>query len=361
MEPIAGGGILRYCDVMDRVEAFLGDRLRGWAVPADLRRLVELQLDGKLAGAAVQPFAEIRVLSPGERHSLEEPTEPLADDPYAEETRANGRAIAAVLAHVAVVVSGFNGDLWGYWLHPDEPAQVGPLLVKLDTEGQFSIVSGKSLVEAMIFDWAGEDDASESTEYCDEHGIPLVARSADDLVHLQAAVDPAVLHEKLYKREHPNHRRPDWVDKADAVPDVAPLGARADDPRVGRLLTLHGLPADPSPLIRAADIGEGEVTLRSPRCSAELEFHREDEATWFLQQMRFFRASDQRPGCVDLPFGLDLDETREQCWARLGEPARKTAIGGDRWRFGNVHLLVLYGREDGKVRSVCCLPAQGRD
>lgn len=347
---------------MDRVEAFLGSRLRGRKVPGDLRRLVEMQLDGELAGAdGVLPFLEIRVLGPGEAHVLEEPTEPLASDPFPEETRANSRAISGVLAHVGVVVSGFNGDLWGYWLHPEEPAEVGPLIVKLDTEGQFRITSGASLVEAMIFDWAGEEDISESAEYCERHGIPLAARSADELRHVRAVVDPAVLHDELYKREHPNHRRPDWADDAGAVPEVAPLGARADDPRVGRLLVLHGLPADPLPLIRAADVGKGEVVLRSPRCSAELEFHRENETTWFLQQLRFTRASEQHPGCTDLPFGLDMAETQQQCRARLGEPSRKSAIGGDRWRFGCVHVHALYGREDGKLRAVRCLPALGND
>lgn len=357
---IAAFGFLRYGLRMDRVEGFLGDRLRGRRVPADLRRLVELQLDGELASAAL-PFAEVRVLGPGERHALEEPAEPLASDPYPDETRANGRAIDGVLAQVGVVASGFNGDLWGYWLHPDEPQGVGPLIVKLDTEGQFSIVSGSSLVEAMIFDWAGEDDVSEVAEYCEQHGIPLVARSSDELVHVQAAVDPAVLHEKLFKREHPNHRRPDWADDAEAVPAAAPLGARSSDLRVAHVLALHGLPEDPMPLIRAADAGEGEVVLRSPSCSAELEFHRESETAWFLHQMRFSRASDQRPGCADLPFGLDQNETREQCWSRLGEPPRKTPIGGDRWRFGRVHVLVQYGRDDGKLRSVRCLPALGND
>src|SRR5688572_27192208 len=119
---------------MERVEEFLGGRLRGRAVPADLRRLVEMQLDGELRGDdGVLPFLEVRVLSPGEVHPLEESTEARPSDSFSEETRANSRAITGVLAHVAVVVDGFNGNLWGYWLHPEEPADVGPLIVRLDT------------------------------------------------------------------------------------------------------------------------------------------------------------------------------------------------------------------------------------
>ncbi|HEU5107601.1 MAG TPA: hypothetical protein VFT95_03410, partial [Micromonosporaceae bacterium] len=129
---------------MDRVREFLGDRLRGRDVPADLRRLVELQLDGVLDGPdRPQPFAEVRVLGPGERHSLEEHLAEVGSAAgETPETRANGRAIAAVLAHAAIVVDGFNGDLFGYWLHPDEEPTDRPYILKLDTEGEFSLPAG---------------------------------------------------------------------------------------------------------------------------------------------------------------------------------------------------------------------------
>jgi len=319
-----------------------------------------MQLDGELEGDdRVQPFWEIRVLDPGEVHSLQEQVEPLDSDSFADETRANGRAIARVLAHVAVVVDGFNGDLWGYWLHPDEPAGVGPLIVKLDTEGQFSIEHGASLVEAMIFDWAGEDDVSEIVEYCDRHGIPLAAHSSNELLRVQAVVDPGVLHEKLYKREHPYHRRPAWADEAGAVPDFAPIGARSDDARVARALLLHGFPADIALLISAADVGEGEVCLGSDRCPTQFEFHRENDHAWFLHQIRFYDARNGLPASHDVPFGLDMNETREQCWARLGEPRRRSPhTTNDRWEFGHVSLFVVYG-DDGKPRAVRCQPTLG--
>ena len=74
---------------MDRVKEFLGERLRGRAVPEDLGRLVEMQLDGELARAEIL-FRDVRVLGPGEVHPLEEPAGPLPGDDYAPETRANG-------------------------------------------------------------------------------------------------------------------------------------------------------------------------------------------------------------------------------------------------------------------------------
>ncbi len=118
---------------MDRVKEFLGERLRGRAVPEDLRRLVDMQLDGELARAEIM-FRDVRVLGPGEVHPLEEPARPGPGDEYAAEARANGAAISGVLAHVAVVVNGIDGNLWGYWVHPDEPADRSPLVLKLTTE-----------------------------------------------------------------------------------------------------------------------------------------------------------------------------------------------------------------------------------
>jgi hypothetical protein len=259
------------------------------------------------------------------------------------------------------VVDGFNGDLWGYWLHPDEPADVGPLVVKLDTEGCFSIESGASLVEAMVFAWAGDGDIKEIAAYCDRYGIPLLARSESEASYVAAVVDPAVLHEKLYRMEHPNHERPVWSDEIGAVPDVAPIGARADDPRVARALALGGLPEDPMPMIRAADVGEGEVVLRSSRCATAFEFHRENDTMWFLHQMRFSDARDGLPACSDVPFGLQMGETRQQCHARLGEPPGKAGHARiDAWRFGRVQLHVSYGSDD-RPRAVRCMPHPGND
>ncbi len=92
---------------MDRVEQFLSNRLQGRPVPADLRRLVEMQLDGELeSDERVQPFAEIRVLSPGEVHSLAQPYEPREGELHVAETLAISRAIEGVVAHVAVVFAG---------------------------------------------------------------------------------------------------------------------------------------------------------------------------------------------------------------------------------------------------------------
>jgi hypothetical protein len=339
---------------MDRVKEFLGDRLRGRAVPEDLRRLVEMQLDGELEGS-VAPFCDIRVLGPGEGHPLEEPVKPLPSDDDPAATRANDAAIHGVLEHVAAVVNGIDGNLWGYWLHPDEPADRNPFVLKLSTEGEFGLLSCGNLVESIVFDWAGEDDVSAVVTYCEQKGIPFTARADEDIRGAQPVVDPATLHEKLYKRLHPYHRRPAWADESGAVPDVAPIGQRWDDPRVARALALHGFADGPVRLVTAADEGIGEVVLRAATCSAAFEFHREDDTTWFLHEMRFFDRGGELPVCTHLPFGLTFKESREQCIVRLGEPSWKSPLGGmESWSFGRVQLHVKFGK-NGTPSTVRCM------
>ncbi len=188
---------------MGRVEEHLGDRMRGRDVPGDLRRLVELELDGVLRGRdSVQPFAEMHVLAPGELHGLQDPQYRRGDEDPG--TAANGRALDEVLGHMAVVIDGFNGDLFGYWLHPDEPATDRPAIVKLDTEGQFEVLDGEAMVEAMVFDWLGydmdEDYFARIVAFCERHGIPLAARDRDGLREAETVVDPVTLHDSLYQR-----------------------------------------------------------------------------------------------------------------------------------------------------------------
>jgi hypothetical protein len=132
-------------------------------------------------------------------HPLEEITNPLPSDPEPEQTRANGRAIAGVLEHVAPVVRDFDDNLWGYWLHPDEPAQGVPLIVTLTSEGEFN-VSGGNLIEAMAFDRDDERDVGELAEYCAKHRIPFTARNGHDLRRVKPATHPADLHEALFER-----------------------------------------------------------------------------------------------------------------------------------------------------------------
>lgn len=333
---------------MDRVAEYLGDRLRGRAVPDDLRRLVELQLDGLLRGRrSVLPFDEVRVLAPGKRHSLEKLRERPDDEPSG---RAHFRAIREVLAHVAVVVNGFNGDLYGYWLHPDESPAQPPAIVQLDTEGQFHILPGSTMVEAMVFDWlddpVDDEELAPIVAFCDRHGLPLLARSHDELAEPHVVISPSLLYDELYRRYHPFTPRPAWAAAEASAEGAPPIGLRITDPPLRALLAQLGF-AEPERAIAELDDGLGEVRLESSLSPVTLTLYVDEDGSWWLFSARYRPPTADRPMEVPLPYGFSRHDTRPAIRARLGEPEQTTLLApADRWRFGGVIAYLYFDEAD---------------
>jgi hypothetical protein len=344
---------------MGRVEDYLGDRLRGREIPADLRRLVELELDGRLQEPdSPTPFGEIHVLAPGELHGLEDPQYRRADDDAA--TTANWQAMDGVLGYAAVVVDGFNGDLFGYWLHPDEPPTDSPAILKLSTEGEFDTPEGATIVEAMVWDWLGydaeEDDLARIVEFCDRHGLPLAARSRDDLRRPDPAVDPALLHDRLYKQNQRFTSRPAWADAAAAEEGAAFVGLRTTDPPLLALLQRLGYP-DPAATVAELDEGIGEVRLKSPVSNVDLRLYQDPDGSWWLFSIRFRAATPERPADLPLPYGFSLGDSRAVTRERFGPPAGTAMVPADRWQFGQVTAYVMFDGDEGLPKYVEFWPA----
>jgi hypothetical protein len=198
---------------MDRVGDFIGDRLRGHAIPADLRALVEMQLAGALdADDCPLPLCEVRVLPVGTSHSLV--SEDLArrrQDRFPE-SAANIRAFARVFdASGAALVDGFNGDLFGYWLPAGQRASVSLPVVKVNSDAEIRVLGG-GLVEAMVYDWIGDEDDPEEwggsyaedhaaiTAFCRRFGLEIAASRAD-LTPPEVVGDPIAAHQAAYREE----------------------------------------------------------------------------------------------------------------------------------------------------------------
>ncbi|WP_117208733.1 hypothetical protein [Allorhizocola rhizosphaerae] len=344
---------------MGRVEDHLGDRLRGRAIPDDLRRLAELELDGVLRGqGSVPPFAEVHVLTPGQLH-------PLLDPQYQQGEQdpgviANNRAIDEVLGHMAVVVDGFNGDLFGYWLHPDEPATDRPAIVRLDTEGQFAVLEGETLVEAMIFDWLGydvdQDYFARVVAFCQRHQIPLTAGSRDELRKPEIVVDPGILHDQLYRRYQPFTTRPPWADtvgaQAAADEHIALVGLRITDAPLRTWLARLGYP-DPAATIATLDDGLGEVRLKPVVANADLTLYQDEDHDWWLFSVRFRRPTPQHPLQVPLPYGFSLYDSRHAVHDRFGVPhSSALLLAVDCWQFGPIVAYVRFDKDQGFVTYI---------
>jgi hypothetical protein len=287
----------------------------------------------------VQPFAEVHVLAPGEVHALQ-------DQGYLDQNNpgqvANGRAIAEVLGHMAVVVDGFNGDLFGYWLHPDEQETDHPAIVKLDTEGQFDVLDGATLVEAMVFDWLGyeEDDEyfARIVAFCERHGLPFAARSREELAKPQLAVDPALMHDRLYRTYQPYTPRPE---SADQDPGTALVGLGLDAEPLRALLAQLGFP-QPEATIAGLDQSTGEVRLNSPVANVRFTLYLDRELGWWLYSAWYRRPTPERPLEVPLPYGFSFADNRQATRDRFGAPKHSAILPIDRWLFGDVAALVAF-------------------
>jgi hypothetical protein len=177
--------------------------LKGKTAPADLRVLLTLQTE-----RAVNPdhYADameelgVRVLAPGETHAL------LAHDYLNDDDRANPdimcnvEAIDAVAALCSFVVVTDDSDVVGYWHGPEQLDIAVAPIVKLDTEGQFSLLGGRHLTEALVGDRVFDDDAAfaEYREGFAQHGIKIEAENWDALPMTEPQTRPQELHLRLY-------------------------------------------------------------------------------------------------------------------------------------------------------------------
>jgi hypothetical protein len=184
----------------------LEDRLRGRPVPDDLRALIALQAGADPDGYPPNHplgLTETWILGPGEEPSLLTGNYLSERDRANPDIMANVAAIDEVLRHCAWVAEVFNGDVAGYWLHPNESADQPPAIIHLDSEGQFDILRGDTLVDAIIYNMAHFNDDYFATlaDAFAAHGLPVSARRANDLPSRPVRVDPAAMHHRLYYAE----------------------------------------------------------------------------------------------------------------------------------------------------------------
>jgi hypothetical protein len=186
-------------EYLDAIEAVL----RGRPTPDDLRVMVRIQANrtdhtDRNSDPLLRTGA--RVLEPGEHVVLLSHSYLNDADRADPDIMGNVAAIDEVIRHAAWVAEVDNGDVAGYWLHPEEPADSPPLVVRYDTEGQFHIDPGECLVEVALYRGAARSDEefADVADLFTAHGVTVAARTPDELVQRWAVVDPAVLHEELY-------------------------------------------------------------------------------------------------------------------------------------------------------------------
>jgi hypothetical protein len=186
-------------EYLDSIEVLL----RGRPAPDDLRVMVRVQANRPdNADRNSDPLLRTgaRVLEPGEHVDLLSHSYLNDTDRADPDIMGNVGAIDEVARHAAWVVEVDNGDVAGYWLHPDEPAAGPPLVIRYDTEGQFHIEPGMCLAEAALYRGASysDEEFADAANLFAAQGVAVAARTPDELAQRRPVVDPAVLHLRLY-------------------------------------------------------------------------------------------------------------------------------------------------------------------
>ncbi|MGH8081379.1 MAG: hypothetical protein ACREP7_12450 [Lysobacter sp.] len=173
------------------------------SLPADLNAVLRLRDESPEELKDVLYEMGYRWIEPGYTPILLDPASYMSEAQRADPSIAAGiRATDAVFAHIQFLVEDEDDNLYGYWFGPERVNLLDAPIVKYDNEGQFSLLQGRGLVEALIGDRVFDDHEAfaEHAERFNELGIEIAARRWHDLADPQAATAPEELSMSLMKQ-----------------------------------------------------------------------------------------------------------------------------------------------------------------
>jgi hypothetical protein len=181
-------------------ELFRRDILKGQAPPQDLQALLGVVA---LAGDGDDPLREalgFSLLSPNRDYPLLSGSYLNEKDRQNADIMANVAAIDEVLAMITFVAESEDGDLIGYWHGPERTPIAAAPIVKYDTEGQFDLMQGLKLSEAMLSNYTFGDDErfTDGKAWLADCGIEMEVADWHGLSTPTAATMPNKLHRTLY-------------------------------------------------------------------------------------------------------------------------------------------------------------------
>ncbi len=187
---------------MDKLSKFKQIILKGQAIPNDLEQLFQFQVSRSLKkDRELDPLATIgiKMIEPDDKpvllyHSY------LNENDYSNlDIMANIDAINDVFELIIFVAEGEDQQIYGYWQPDREPISIAPI-VKFDNEGQFQLLRGMNLTEAILGDLA----MGEAQRYLDFRNrfawkIDLNP-SLENLNSPTSKINPYELQAKIYQR-----------------------------------------------------------------------------------------------------------------------------------------------------------------
>lgn len=167
-------------------------------IPEDLAVWRRLQDAGK-----PNPWSEgLRLLADDERPEALDTGYLTAEDLANPDVVANVRAIEETAALITwVAEDGDEGQAFGYWRGPgDLPLTEAPV-VSLDNEGQYQLLRGTSLSEALSDEYGqwSDDGYAEMVALCRSQGVAISADDPDDLPEPAVSPTPDEHHAARYR------------------------------------------------------------------------------------------------------------------------------------------------------------------
>lgn len=149
------------------------------------------------------PWSEgLRLLADDEQPAALDTSYLTADDLANPDIAANTRAIAETAALITWVAEDEDeGKAFGYWRGPDNLPLTGAPVVSFDNEGQFHVLRGTNLSEALSDEygpWA-DDGYPGVVARCRAQGVTIGADDPDELPEPTVSPTPAEHHVARYR------------------------------------------------------------------------------------------------------------------------------------------------------------------
>ena len=186
---------------IDPITQFATQHLGGRAMPDDLRRLLNLQWRDAASGRSdnLLKDAGVTFFDGGRMPRLIAAVCTGRDDLEGAARLAYAQAMGDMVRYSGFVAEDAAGDAIGYWFSPDRiPIETAPLF-RFDSDGNFSILPGNGVAEAILVIASRDNNLtfSKLRDYLNEQGLNITARTIQDVQRRECSLLPQATYQQL--------------------------------------------------------------------------------------------------------------------------------------------------------------------
>jgi len=184
---------------IDPVIQYATQQLGGRTMPDDFRRLLNLQWRDAASGRSDNLLKDAGVTFLDGMPRLIAAVCTGRDDLEGAARLAYAQAMGDMVRYSGFVAEDAAGDAIGYWFSPDRiPIETAPLL-RFDTDGNFSILPGNGIAEAILVIASRDNNLtfSKLRDYLNEQGLNITARTIQDVQRRECSLLPQATYQQL--------------------------------------------------------------------------------------------------------------------------------------------------------------------